>query len=143
MAASLSRLSVMSVGLVERPIPSALLSEPSNTAAPNTAMLPETSARPVSMTMRVFLTTSWTDPRPTLANSTLDNVAGEPRSANLRWALRPHCEEGCDFTHAWEYSGFYTLSSRGNPSFSTQGETYPSQIEGVRCEPGNESWFIH
>ena len=72
------------------------------------------------MTMRVFLTTSWWDPRPTLANSTLDNVAGEPRSANLRWALRPHCEEGCDLTYAWgEYSGFYTLSSRGNPSFST------------------------
>ena len=46
------------------------------------------------MTMLVFLTTSWWDPRQTLANSTLDNVAGEPRSANLRWALRPHCKGG-------------------------------------------------
>ena len=37
-----------------------------------------------------------------------------------------------------EYSGFYTLSSRGSPSFSTQGEACPSQVEGVRCEPGND-----
>ena len=66
--------SVMSVMLVERPIPSALLSKPSTTAAPHTTMLPETAARPVSMTMRVFLTTSWWDPRPTLA--------------------RPHCKGG-------------------------------------------------
>ena len=94
MAAGFSRLSVMSVGLVERPIPSALLSEPPTTAAPHTTMLPETAARPVSMTMLVFLTTSWWDPRQTLANSTLDNVAGEPRSANLRRTLRPHCKGG-------------------------------------------------
>ena len=79
---------VMSVGLVERPIPSALLSKPSTTAAP------ETAARPVSLTMLVFLTTSWWDSRQTLADSTLDNVAGDPRSANLRWALRPHCKGG-------------------------------------------------
>ena len=84
--------SVMSVGLVERPIPSALLSKPSTTAAPHTNILPETAARPVSMTMLAFLTTSLWDPRQTLADSTLDNVAGEARSANLLWALRPHCK---------------------------------------------------
>ena len=49
----------------------------------------------------------------------------------------PIVKEGCDLTYAWEeYSGFYTLSSRGSPTFSTQGEACPSQIEGVRCEPG-------
>ena len=65
--------SVMSVGLVERPIPSALLTKPSTTAAPHTTILPETAARPVSMTMLAFLTTSLWDPRQILA--------------------RPHCEE--------------------------------------------------
>uniref|UniRef100_A0A7S1AY12 Apple domain-containing protein n=1 Tax=Noctiluca scintillans TaxID=2966 RepID=A0A7S1AY12_NOCSC len=51
----------------------------------------------------------------------------------------PIMKEGCDLTFAWgEYSGFYTLSWRGNPAFSTQGEACPSQIEGVRCEPGTD-----
>ena len=44
--------SVMSVGLVERPNSSALLSKPSTT------MLPATAARPVLITMLTFLTTS-------------------------------------------------------------------------------------
>ena len=67
--------SVMSVGLVERPIQSALFSKPSTTAATHTTMLPETAARPVSI-MLAFLTTSRWDPRQTLADSALDNVAG-------------------------------------------------------------------
>ena len=50
--------SVMNVGLVERPIPSALLSKPSTMAAPHITILPATAARPVSITMLTFLTTS-------------------------------------------------------------------------------------
>ena len=147
MAAGLSRLFVMSVGLVKRPIPSALLSEPSTTAAPNTSMLPETSARPVSMTMRVFRTTPWWDPRPTLANSTLDNVAGERRRANLRWALRPHCKEGCDLTYAWgEYSGFYTLSSRSTQRRSQTSRSASTWLSFQHCRVGltttrSEPWL--
>ena len=37
--------SVMSVGLVEKPVPSALFSKPSTTAAPHTTLLPITPAR--------------------------------------------------------------------------------------------------
>ena len=92
--------SVMSVGLVERRIPSALLSKPSTTAAPHTAVLPETAARPVSMTMLAFLTTSLWDPRQTLARP------------HCEGRVRPHIRVGRVFE-------FYMLSSKGNPSFST------------------------
>ena len=131
--------SVMRVGLVERPIPSALLSKPSTTAAPHTTMLPETAARPVSMTMLAFLQLRGGIPG-RLLQILLWTTLPENRAAQT---CDGHCgpivREGCDLTFAWrEYSGFYTLSSRGNPSFSTQGEACPSQIEGVRCEPGTD-----
>ena len=58
-------------------------------------------ARPVSMKMLAFLTTSWWDPRQTLADST------------LRQRCRRTAQEECDLTFAWgEYSGFYRLSSK-------------------------------
>ena len=42
-------------------------------------------------------------------------MTGVPCIANLRRTLRPIVKEGCDLTFAWgEYSGFYTLSSKGN-----------------------------
>ena len=56
-------------------------------------MLPEIADRPVSIMLAVLTTSRW-DPRQTLADSTLDNVAGEPRSAKLRRTLRPHCGGG-------------------------------------------------
>ena len=129
----------MSVGLVERPIPSAILSEPSTTASPHATMLPTTAARPVSMTMLAFLTTSrWVPGR--LLQILLWTTLPENRAAQT---CDGHCgpivKEGCDLVYAWgEYSGFHTLSSRGSPSFSTQGEACSSQIEGVRCEPGTD-----
>ena len=46
--------SIMSVGLVERCIPSALCSKPWNTAAPHATMLPGIAARPVSTTTQAF-----------------------------------------------------------------------------------------
>ena len=58
--------STLSVGLVETLLPRLL-----TTAAPHTTMLPGTAARPVSTTTIAFLTTSWWDPRQTLADSTL------------------------------------------------------------------------
>ena len=63
-----STLSTMSVGLVET-----LLPTPLTTAAPHTAMLPGTAARPVSTTTFTFFTTSWWDPRhrQTITDSTL------------------------------------------------------------------------
>ena len=122
--------SVMSGGLVKRTIPSALLSKPSTTASPHTTMLPETAARPVSMTIPAFLTTSCWDPRQTLADSTLDNVAGEQRSANLRRTLRSHCKGGV--------RPHIRVGRVFGISFSTQGEACPSQIEGVCCEPGTD-----
>ena len=58
-------------------------------------------ARPVSVKMLAFLTTSWWDPRQTLADST------------LRQRCRRTAQEECDLTFAWgECSGFYRLSSK-------------------------------
>ena len=105
--------SVMSGGLVKRTIPSALLSKPSTTASPHTTMLPETPARPVSMTILAFRTTSWLDPRQTLADPTLDNVG------------RPH------------------IRMEESIRDSTQGEACPSQFEGVVVNQGTISWSIH
>ena len=59
-------------------------------------------ARPVSMTMLAFLTTSWWDPRQTLADSTLRQRCRENRAAQT---CDGHCgpivKEGCDLTFAW------------------------------------------
>ena len=140
MAAGFSRLSVMSVGIVERPIPSALLSEPSITEAPHTTMLPETSARPVSMTMLVFLTTSWWDPRPTLADSTLRQrcrrTAQPPLPQNVRDGSLCTTREIREATHITSKTKMMTRSCQQH-----KGEDTPPQ-KAAHCHSRRRTRFF-
>ena len=78
-------------------------------------MLPETAARPVSIMILAFLTTSLWGPRQTLARP------------HCEGRVRPHIRVGRVFE-------FYTLSSRGNPSFSTRRDiTLPTLRSRSPC----------
>ena len=126
MAAGFTPLSVMSVGLVERPIHGGTTYYHASRNC-GQACLDDDACISYDFPGRLLQILLWTTLPENRAAQTCDGHCG------------PVVKEGCDVTFAWgEYSGFYTLSSRDNPSFSTQGEACPSQIEGVRCEPGTD-----